>query len=252
MFWQCGRPPQESKRLSGTQVVQVAARLSPVEREKYLLSQLAKDSLPTFLRTFRPVTLTATAPNGQLLQGMCFVMPDYLAVGTDKDFVRIPLQPKTAQKVADALGCTLPTRKLVDAIYAAAKVKLEPIPLTKDRDSVRTFLLHNQLIENQRKGQKLGLLTAGPKKDVVLTPRLKRQPRANRVAIYGWHKTDGSPIQPLYLGHIETYTDYSQGIRLVLDRFEVAGSVYTLQQLLAHPLFKHLVCDEEICEPVRY
>jgi len=35
------------------------------------------------------------------------------------------------------------------------------------------------------------------------------------VAIYGWHKLDGKPIQPLYTGHVDWYVDYSHGIRLV-------------------------------------
>ena len=47
-------------------------------------------------------------------------MPDYLAVGSDDDFVRMPMTPQTAQQIADLFGCILPTRKMVDAIDAAA------------------------------------------------------------------------------------------------------------------------------------
>src|SRR5439155_18545018 len=93
------------------------------------------------------------------------------------------------------------------------EVKLEPKPLTEEREAVRTFVQHNSIIEEQREGKELGLLVGGHKKDVVISNRLKEKP--NRVAIYGWHKLDGKPIQPLYVGHGDFYADYSHGIRLV-------------------------------------
>jgi len=49
----------------------------------------------------------------------------------------------------------------------------------------------------------------------VISGKISRDPKINRVAIYGWHKMDGIPIQPLYTGHINWYVDYSHGIRLV-------------------------------------
>src|SRR5204862_405661 len=98
-------------------------------------------------------------------------------------------------------------------VYKAAGVKLAPRPLTNDRDRALTFLEHNKLIEAQRAGQKLGDLVAGIKKDVVVTNRLAERP--NRVAIYGWHKLDGLPIQPLTIVHVNWYVDYSHGIRLI-------------------------------------
>ena len=252
LFLQCSKPPRQSEKLlTGPEVIEAIAPLPFAEREAFLLGQLLKEANgPDFLRHTKRVPLSALSPQGDSIYGHCFAILDYVAVGGNKDFVRMPLQPQTAQTVAEAWSCTLPTRKLVDAIYAAADVKLEPRPLTQNRDSARTFLLHNQIIQQQLKGKRQKLLIAGHKKDVVLSPRLRE--KANRVAIYGWHKLNGKPIQPLYLGHVDWYTDYSHGIRLVLDRFYVKGNVYTLQQLLADPVLHSLVCDEEICAPVRY
>src|SRR5437763_11764707 len=110
-------------------------------------------------------------------------MPDSLAIGSDGDFVRVPITPMTAARIADAFGCYLPTRKIVDEVYKAATVKLEPRPLTKDREAATTFLEHSRIIESQRANQKVGNLVAGIKKDIVVTNRLGE--RANRVAIYG-------------------------------------------------------------------
>lgn len=78
------------------------------------------------------------------------------------------------------------------------------------RDSTPTMYQHHLIIEGQRQGRK-GLI-AGIKKDVVISGKLLQDAKAHRVAIYGWHKTDSKPIQPLYTGHIDWYVDYSHGI----------------------------------------
>ncbi|MCB0689748.1 MAG: hypothetical protein KDC53_24580, partial [Saprospiraceae bacterium] len=103
----------------------------------------------------------------------------------------------------------------------AATVKLDPVPMYAYRDSTATMWQHHLIIEGQRKTKK-GLI-GGIKKYVVLSANIKRDPRGNRVAIYGWHRMDGILIQPLYVGHVNTYVDYSHGIRLVWRRMKVDG-----------------------------
>src|SRR5262249_23857811 len=153
--------------------------------EEAIACAILHGNLPEFLRKFRPLTIKAKDAAGKEHTATIEVMPDYLAVGSDADFVRTPMTPTTAAKIADAFGCALPTRKIVDDIYKTAAVKLEPKPLTKDREAPETFLQHHLLIEEQRKNSPLGELVAGIKKDVVVTNRLAEKP--NRVAIYGWH-----------------------------------------------------------------
>lgn len=117
-----------------------------------------------------------------------FVMADYLAVGSDEDCFRIPITPATAIAIAGKFDASLITAKVSDDVFAAAQLKLDPRPLTKDRDAAATFWQHHQIIEEQRRGQPRGLLVAGIKKDVVLTNRLQEKP--HKVAIYGWHYRD--------------------------------------------------------------
>jgi hypothetical protein len=69
------------------------------------------------------------------------------------------------------------------------------------------------LIEAQRAGELLGKLVSGDKKDVVVSNRLAERP--NRVAIFGWHYPNGSPIQPLTIVHVDWYVDYCHGVRMV-------------------------------------
>ena len=85
-------------------------------------------------------------------------------------------------------------------------------------------------------------LVAGNKKDVVDSVRLLEKP--NRVAIYGWHKLDGFPIQPLTIVHKDMYVDYSHGIRLVNKSLFVDGKPTTIAAVLKDPILRTLLSDE--------
>ena len=144
---------------------------------------------------------------------------------------------------------------MVNDIYNAAKVKLEPVPLYAFRDSTPIMWHHHLIIEGQRKGRK-GLI-AGIKKDVAISDKISRDPipiaiGTDRVAIYGWHKLDGKPIQPLYTGHINWYVDYSHGIRLVWRKIKIDKTWMDYTEVLKEPVLKKLLCDEEWCDFYRY
>ena len=178
------------------------------------------------------------------------VMPDYLAIGSDDDFVRMPMTPYTAQAFCDAFGFVLPTRKMVNDIWAAATVHLEPRPLTVEREAPLTFLEHHRIIEQQLAGNPRGSFVAGIKKDVVVTNRLSEQ--AGRVAIFGWHYTTGAPIQPLYVGHVDWYVDYSHGIRPVRRAMLVDGASRPFETILSDPDVRGLLSDEGAVVVTRY
>jgi hypothetical protein len=179
-----------------------------------------------------------------------FVTPDYVSIGTNDDWARIPLTPMTATAIADQWNCFLPTPKMVDAIHASAKVKLAPVPMYVHRDSTITMWQHHLIIEGQRKGRK-GLIS-GIKKDVVITERLRNTAKPNRVAIYGWHQLNGAPIQPVYTGHVNWYVDYSHGIRLVYQTIYVDGKPMPYQDVFVHPLFHRALTDEGAGLPYKY
>ena len=179
------------------------------------------------------------------------VMPDYLAVGSDDDFVRMPMTPQTAQRIADQFGCVLPTRKMVDAIDAAAEVRLAPHPMTEDREAVATFVEHNEIIEKQAAGKQLG---SAHHRHQERHRRSRRASSKNRsgLAIYGWRQLNGQPIQPLTIVHWNRYVDYSHGVRLVRDSIEVDGQPLKIADLLADPERCGLVSDEGPMKPPRY
>ena len=91
-------------------------------------------------------------------------------------------------------------------------------------------------------GKALGALVAGIKKDVVITNRLGEKP--NRLAIYGWHKLDGTPIQPLTIVHKDTYVDYSHGVRLMKRTVIVDGKPWDVRHVLHAADLCRLLSDE--------
>lgn len=220
-------------------------------RDSFAVQEILSGNIPGFLKKFVPVNVSLTdSVTGKTLKATYYVSPDYLSVGNDKDWARINITPNAGQKIADSFHCFLPTRKMVDDIYKTATVKLEPVPMYAFRDSTPTMWQHHLIIEGQRKGRK-GLI-AGIQKDVVISGKISRDTRPERVAIYGWHRLDGKPIQPLYTGHIYWWIDYSQGIRLVYRKIKVDGKWMDYTEVLKHPVLQKLLCDEEFCDFYRY
>ncbi|MCB9881784.1 MAG: hypothetical protein H6834_08350 [Planctomycetes bacterium] len=235
-------PTRAKDAPGGNTLMREVAELSLAEREQRILEAIDQGNVPAFLRRFVTLKMSLEDARGKLHRVQLHVSPDYLAIGSDEDFARVPLTPMSAQHVVDRYGYALPTRRIVDLIHEHSTVRLQPAPLGEPRQAVATFLEHDRLIEERRKGHKLGLLVAGVKKDVVVTPVLATKP--GKVAIYGWHHPDGKPIQPLYTGHIATYVDYSHGIRLVDRTVTVDGKERTLEEVLADPVLHALLSDE--------
>ncbi len=250
---QSSLPPRPANAIGGSAFAKKVAGLDLKKREAAILREITGGNLPNFLRNFKTVEIRGPleANNGSReVTAMLEVMPDYLAIGSDTAFIRMPMTPQTAQQIADRFGCVLPTRKMVDAIDAQAELKLAPHPMTEAREAVATFAEHNRIIEVQRGDNRLGLLTTGIKKDIVLTPRIFERPA--RLAIYGWRQLNGQPIQPLTIEHWNQYVDYSHGVRLVRDTLDLKGKRVKIDELLADPERCGLVSDEGPMKPPRY
>jgi len=226
--------------------------LSRDEREAAIRRELLAGNVPTHLRRSRPVTASVVGPDGIERSVTYEVMPDYLAIGSDDDWVRMPMNPYTAQAFCDAFGFVLPTRKMVNDIWAAAAVHVDPRPLTKERESPLTFLQHHRIIEEQMLAGSFtaGSFVGGHKKDVVVSNVLRERP--GRVAIYGWHYVTGRAIQPLYAGHTDWYVDYSHGIRPVRRRMRVDGVETTFERILGDSVLAPLLSDEGVIAVPRY
>lgn len=217
-------------------------------REDKALDVLLAGNVPSHMRSFVDVTFHFDDNDGVRHELTVRTLPDYLLIGTDDDSVRIPLWPLTAQKIADAWGCLLPTSKLVTEIWKAAPGKLPPEPWGPPYDSsmmsTARIVKHNERIETtiQRLNVDAKQLLAGHKKDVVLSVRLSEKP--NNVAIFGWHQFNGKPIQPVSLVHENTYADYSHGIRMLHSSCMLDGVDDDLGRIYMDPVLSKGVSDE--------
>ena len=237
----------------GAEIVRAIRSMAPAEREARIYAEVARGNVPSWLRALKPVRLRGRGSDG-LRTVVVLVTPDYLAVGSDDDYFRVPLTAATAQRIADLTGTSLPTPAIVDAVWRGADVRLGPDSISPGpaMTTVPVFERHEWMVEARREvhAAPAGALVAGHHKDVVLTARLDTLP--GRVAIYGWHRPDGRPIQPLYTGHDVDWVDYSHGIRLVARLVLVDDTSADLLELLADPERAWLVSDEGRVERPRY
>jgi hypothetical protein len=240
---------------NGSRFVERIAALPLADRELQIATEILRGNVPQFLRKLHPVTMRTFA-DGRTTVATFLVTPDYLAIGSDEDYFLCPMTPLTAQRIADSIDCVLPTPRMVDAIYAAAELKLTPLPISPSpaMTSVSIFAQHNAMVRTQRVGRlmthPLGTLVAGHKKDVVISKRLTNAP--GKVAIYGWHKLDGKPIQPLYTGHTNSWVDYSQCVRLVRSTLLANDKPNTVAGVLNDPRLASLLSDEGVISSSSY
>jgi hypothetical protein len=239
-------PPRSPAALTGSQFARQIEFLSGLDREQAIEAQVLAGNIPQFLRRAVPIFMSGELSDGHSVRITACALVDYLAVGSDRDFLYIPMRLATALNIADRYGFTLPTSRMVDSIYAQASVHLapQPLPASDQMRSTDYYLHHNQLIAEQRAelGVLPGVLTSGDKKDLVITNRLWRYPE--RVAIYGWHRGINSPIQPLSTVHGGRYVDYSHGVRLVSNVVSVDGKPMSIFAALADPELARVLTSE--------
>jgi hypothetical protein len=242
-------PPRPAGSMSGSQFMASVASMTFDQRESEIYKQISQGNIPDFMRGFKKIQSSFQDANGIMHAVIYEVTPDYLCIGSNEDFCRIPMGPITAQKLANLFGASMPTPKLVDDIYFNADVKLAPVtytPVGNQNELVSKFVDHNSAIEAQRvaAGRPLGALVGGIKKDVVLSNNIAIPANANHVIIYGWHRLDGTAIQPVYSGHINSYVDYSHGIRFINMQMLIDSVVMTSTQVLTSPILYKLLSNE--------
>ncbi len=243
-------PPRANEAVSGSAFKGQVENLGVKDREKQIYQQILNGNVPSFLRDLIPISFSKTIQDSTY-EVTYFVLPDYLAVGSDSDYFLMPMTPILAQKISDAIGFTLPTKQMVDQIWSHASVKLSPspIPASPQMTTIPVMWEHNTMVKAQRAktldAKPLGALVAGDKKDVIILNRFYGN-SSKRVVIYGWHYKNGTPIQPVYAGHAETYADYSHGIRLVRDSVLINNRIYRITDVLQVAAKASLFSDEGV------
>ncbi len=208
-------------------------------RDNQIAQAVRSGNIPDFLRNLRPVTVNANSCMGSSSAITFCVMPDYLSVGDNQNYIHTPVGIDAATQMAGEMGFFLPTTRMVDAIYSQGQARVAPSTRTPNASMTTTsvFTEHSRSVQRQFDGRE-NLLRVGHKKDVVMTNR------TGGVPIYGWHRPGGSAIQSLYLGHQNDYSDYSHGIRMVSQQAFVNGQRYALADLLRDPQCSQALSSE--------
>lgn len=220
-----------------------------------IVSEIVRGNVPQAMRFFQKIVIrTAAVDSVAALKTPhtieLLVLPDYLMVGTDDDYVRMPMSPVAAGAIAQALDCSLPTAYMVDRINDVAQGRLDIFAFrprgNRNSDPI-VYQDHNHVLVRmfEMRGYRLGQFISGLKKDIIQTCWRKLSPLyPHEVVIYGWHHPDGHPQQPMFLRHADYYADYSHGVRLVSNHVVVDGEKVDLRQLLRHPTLFKLLSDE--------
>ncbi|MGE0091062.1 MAG: hypothetical protein AB7S40_00715 [Bacteroidales bacterium] len=219
--------------------------LSRQQMERLAIEEFAKGNYPSFLTEWAEIGTVQEDAHGKKREVVFFVSPDYLAIGNSGDYYTLPLTPMASEEICEMSGAWLPTPKIVDMIYCAAELKLEPfnyIPRGRRNESADLLYEHSKVIQAQMKaaGRVPGTFIAGVKKDIVISSKLADSTRTHHVIIYGWHKPDGKPIQPETNVHIDSYVDYSHGTRMVKNKVLVDGVEYSYPEVLSDPVLHTL------------
>lgn len=214
--------------------------------EEMVYEEIHRGNIPDFMRpqNFTTIRLERTI-GGRRIVAEIGVCPDYLAIGSNDDFVLMPVNPLTAQRIADRIGYALPTQMLVDIIDDEARRTGGMLPfhaapeIAGNVTNPRTgkpviagdpggprwnnqeygfyegrWMLSAEFTEEQNRLNQQSLsragnptyLRSGHKKDVIYDPLAFGKPC---VVIY--HRG----IQGLSNIHEITYHDYSHGIRFI-------------------------------------
>lgn len=241
-------PARSGTALEGSQVISAITSLSLHDREEYILNEVLTGNIPDFQRNMILVEDSALI-SGSYVHVEYYVIPDYIALGSNNDYYLCPMTPILGQRLADSLDCILPTRKMVNTIWSQATVKMTPesIPPSAQMTTVPVMSDHNDMVWTQRQTffptHPLGELVSGDKKDVILSNAIYSGSFDN-VVIYGWHYPSGTNIQPLYNGHIDEYADYSHGIRFIQKEVYVDGNPMNAETVLSSTTLNSLLSDE--------
>lgn len=247
--------PTPNPQLNAVDFIKNIQGMSIPNREAAAVDALLAGHVPSYMRGFVDVDMSFHDKHSASHSLIVRVLPDHLTIGIDSDRLRMPLSPLAAQKVADAWGCMLPTTKMVASIWMAS-TKLPPQPWGPPYDasmmSTDRYIRHNGKIEAtiQQLHVDSTKLISGHKKDVVVTNQLATRPK--QVAIFGWFQpANGQPIQPLYLGHENQYSDYSHGIRLISKQCVLDGQPDDLVRIMKDPILCVGVSSEGPMQIVR-
>ena len=243
------RPP-DRERTPGTEFLESLRGMSEAERDAAIFREVSRGNIPDFMRpeNFYELAIYGSV-NGEDVEVRIQVAIDYLAVGTNEDYVRVPVSPLLAQRIADRFGWILPTETVVRELDEESKRERQDITYLAAPDAAQLVIdpstgrqvyerwnhqtygayegrwmrsvefiekinvLADEQILQRRMRPHRGGIRAGQSKDIIYHPEAQRK---NTVCIF--HPR----VQGVnYVSHPDTYWDYSHGARYLLNSARV-------------------------------
>lgn len=232
--------------LTGTEFIARLGTTVGTARENLIDQAVALGQYPSFL-TARLVDVPISSG---AVRGTLHVAPDFFGIGTNDDWIRMPMYPGTAQKVVERLGMRLPTRKMADAIHAAARRVRMPY-IASNKESNAAYVSANNTITSRVASILQGALIDGQKKYILASDAN----HPSSVIIYGADNPDTGnyPLQPYSWVHADTYVDYSHGVRLIAPTMTIEGrGEMPISAVMSDPSLAPLVSSGPFDRNTRY
>ena len=97
-------------------------KMTRMQYEAAVFAAVTAGNVPDFVKKQNFTTISIPGKlNGRDVEVKVRVSLDYVAIGTNEDYVRVPLSPLIGQKIARYYGCVLPTKTIVDAIDSESR-----------------------------------------------------------------------------------------------------------------------------------
>ncbi len=251
-------PARVEDAIEGSEFADQITGLSLKDREIAIVNEILAGNVPSFSRKLRPIVISQTI-GSENYELTFYSTCDYMAIGSDNDYLYVPMTPSTAQHLANQLDCSLPTKKIVDVVYAESGIKLrpQPIPPSDKMTTVPVFYQHTDSIKTLFSyifyNRSADSIIAGHKKDIIISNKIYSSDRNyERVVIYGWHRLNGNAIQPVYNGHNAEYADYSHGVRLISNIVLLNNDSTTVRSILADQQLSRLLSSEGVINKPYY
>jgi hypothetical protein len=240
--------------LSGSEWLERYAKLDAGDepaRHRLVLEQVARHNMPDTWDDW--VTITAQGRRGTVVEFE--VSPHGLRIGTNTDWVEVPLDGPHAAAAAEILGHGLCTAWMAEQIYTQAKkhggavhyfaaaeiansLRLagwnNDAPDAAKTKSPEFFQQRSILLQNWLNDHAIapGTLVDGYFKTVV--PPVDGLTRQGGLEMVGGYTDQGEKIQSLSGGfHGRSFFDYSHNIRLAKDVIRVHGQAMTSREFFS-------------------
>ncbi|MEM6532686.1 MAG: peptidoglycan-binding protein [Myxococcota bacterium] len=205
----------------------------PTDQEELIVQAVLAGNVPDHVRSLVPVTVGRHG-----MEVTFYTLPDVISIGSNDDYVAIPMNRVSAERIAARLGMMLPTPQMVDDRWDQADYRFVPASLGGAATArISAYREHNAML--QREGTE-GSLVGGMAKVYVTDS----ESELGHIGYYGWMRANGTPIQPSYDAHNRNYADYSHGALLSSLFVHIDGVAYSVHDLLRHPTMHRLISHE--------